>query len=106
MPGAMSIELYLIKQNAVISIKFKRAFVRRVGHNSKSTLRYLRRTKLLLTKAPNKKTCIRNNDLDLQTNMARGTCLRSYNNLKNFCQNRLKAFRGVFRILKRLVKNM
>jgi hypothetical protein len=29
-----------------MSIKFKRAFVRRVGHNSKSTLRYQRRTKL------------------------------------------------------------
>jgi hypothetical protein len=72
--------------------------------NSKSTLRYLRHTKLLLTKAPDSKTCTRNNDLDLQTNMARGTCLRSYSNFENFCQNRLEAFRGVFRILKRLVK--
>ena len=34
----------------MISIKFKRAFVRRVGHNSKSTLRYLRRTKLFRQK--------------------------------------------------------
>ena len=40
--------ILLIK--CIISIKFKRAFVRRVGHNSKSTLRYLRRTKLFRQK--------------------------------------------------------